>query len=132
MVVLFSLASQNARTYRHAPPLSRSNVLRFLLLALLAPAAHGNAAQPPDDPRSIVRAAIRSIEGDSATRVEARWRNRVNRNPADRAALLGLATLARLRYDYPSSESMYRRLIAGAPDGYAVYAHLGLAEGDET
>src|SRR5678815_3126615 len=27
---------------------------------------------------------------------------------------------------------MYRRLIAGASDSYAVYARLGLADGDET
>jgi len=45
--------------------------------------------------------------------------------------VLGLATLARLRYDYPTSERLYRGLIAGAQDGYAAYAHLGLADGNE-
>ena len=108
-------------------------MLRFLIVVALLPAAPKlTAAQAGDDPRSIVRAATRAIEGDTAKRVEPRWRERVNRKPNDRPALLGLATLARLRYDYPSSEAMYRRLIAGGTDSYAVYAHLGLADGDET
>ena len=106
-------------------------MLRLLLIAL-ALAAQRNGVPAGDDPRSIVRAATRAIEGDSAARLESRWRARVNRRPDDRPALLGIATLARLRYDYPSSETMYRRLIAGALDGYTVYARLGLAEGDET
>src|SRR3954469_24867621 len=90
-----------------------SNVLRFLLPPVLALAAAGQrgSAQAGDDPRSIVRAAARAIEGDSAVRLEARWRQRVGRKPGDRAAVLGLATLARLRYDYPSAESTYRGLI---------------------
>jgi CHAT domain-containing protein/tetratricopeptide (TPR) repeat protein len=45
--------------------------------------------------------------------------------------MLGLATLARHRYDYVSAERTYLRLVAGRTDGYAVYAHLGLAEGYE-
>jgi CHAT domain-containing protein/tetratricopeptide (TPR) repeat protein len=107
-------------------------VLRFLLCFAFAATAQRNAAQAGDDPRAIVRAATRAIQGDSVPRLEARWRQRVARRAGDRAAVLGLATLARLRYDYPSSERMYRGLIAGASDGYAVYARLGLADGDET
>jgi tetratricopeptide (TPR) repeat protein len=130
MVGSFSLASRSVASYRPAP-LSGSNVLRFFFLLALAPVAQRNSAQAGDDPRSIVRAATRAIEADSAVRLEARWRARVSRRANDRAAVLGLATLARLRYDYPSSESMYRGLIAGPSDGYAAYAHLGLADGDE-
>jgi CHAT domain-containing protein/tetratricopeptide (TPR) repeat protein len=107
-------------------------VLRFLLLVALAPLAQRSAAQTADDPRSIVRAATRAIEGDTAKRVEARWRQRIDRTAGDRPALLGLATLAQHRYDYPLSESLYRRLIAGASDRYSVYAHLGLADAGET
>ena len=106
-------------------------MLRFLLLVALAPGAQHNAAQAGDDPRAIVRAATRATQGDSAARLEARWRARVRRTASDRPAVLGLATLARLRYDYASSEGMYRRLIAGANDGYAVYAYLGMADADE-
>ena len=110
------------------------DVLRSLFVFMLGTAVYHIAAQspPPEDPRSVVRVATRAVEGDSASRVEARWRARVTRRANDRPALLGLATLARLRYDYPTSESTYRRLIAGATDGYAVYAQLGLADGDET
>src|SRR5688572_29086578 len=52
------------------------------------------------------------------------------RDPADRALLLGFATAARLRYNYPAAESVYRSLLL-TRDRYAVYAHLGLAEGFE-
>ena len=92
------------------------------------------AAQPApnaDDPRSVVRAAARAVEADTGARLDARLSARVARNPNDRAALLGLATLARLRYDYPAAESNYRRLLTRPDDRYAVYAHLGLAEGFE-
>ena len=130
----FSLASPGVPSYRVGPPPRlRPHVLRSLLLFALA-TAHRQPVQPGDDPppRSIVRAATRAVEGDSAARVESRWRARLTRNAGDRAAQLGLATLARLRYDYPASESTYRQLITGIPDRYAVYALLGLADGDET
>jgi CHAT domain-containing protein/tetratricopeptide (TPR) repeat protein len=104
-------------------------VLRFLVFLALA---HRTPSQAADDPRAIVRAATRAIEADSAARVEIRWRERINRSAGDRAALLGLATVTRLRYDYPTAEGMYRRLITGAADGFAVYARLGLADGYET
>ena len=126
--VLTCLAKRRVLSSRTTPWLK---VLRFLLLFALAAARQGNAAQAGDDPRSVVRVATRAIEGDSAVRLESRWNARVGRRAGDRAAVLGLATLARLRYDYPLSERMYRGLVAGASDGYAVYAHLGLADGDE-
>jgi tetratricopeptide (TPR) repeat protein len=107
-------------------------VLRSLLIFLLGTAGQPGAAQRADDPRSIVRGAVRAIEADSAARLESRWRARVNRDASDRGALLGLATLARLRYDYPSSEAMYRRIASGRSDGFAVYAHLGLVDGYES
>jgi len=107
-------------------------VLRFFLVLALGTATQRGSAQGADEPRTIVRTATRAIQGDSAARLESRWRARVNRNANDRPALLGIATLARLRYDYPASESTYRRLINGAPDRYTVYAQLGLADGDET
>jgi len=107
-------------------------VLRFLFLVALATVAQRSVAQRGDDPRSIVGAATRAVEGASAKRLGARWSDRLKRNANDRPALLGLATLAGLRYDYPSSENLYRRLIAGTPDSYSVYAQLGLADNDET
>ena len=105
------------------------------MLSLLGPIALviaiAQATPNAEDPRTVVRAAARAVAGDSAPRLEVRLRTRVGRNPDDRAALLGLATLARLRYDYPAAESTYRRLFTQPDDRYSMYAHLGLAEGFE-
>ena len=105
------------------------------MLGLLGPlvlaAAVAQAAPDTEHPRAAVRAAALAVQGDSAARVDARLRARVARTPNDRAALLGLATLARLRYDYPAAESTYRRLLIQPDDRYAAYARLGLAEGFE-
>ncbi|AHG89718.1 CHAT domain protein [Gemmatirosa kalamazoonensis] len=102
-------------------------MLALLVCLLLAP----SAAPAGEPPRAVVRAATRAVEGDSATRLGAQWSARVARDSGDRAAVLGVATLARLRYDYPTSERLYRRLDAGPADGYALYARLGLGEGLE-
>ena len=80
----------------------------------------------------MVRSATLAVEGDSSARMQARLDRRVSRHPGDRAALLGLATLARLRYDYPAAERFYRRLIEGPRDRFTAYAHLGRAEGLES
>ena len=105
-------------------------MLRWLVpVALVMP-----QAGPPsraEDPREIVWIATRAVEGDSAARAGSRWSRRIARDSTDRAARLGLATLARLRYDYPAAERAYRGLIAGRRDRFAMYAHLGLAEGFE-
>ena len=102
------------------------------LVALLAIAVGAAQVSPDGDaPRGIVRAAARAVEADSEPRLRARLSARVARHPNDRAALLGLATLARLRYDYPAAESTYRRLFVQPDDRYSMYAHLGLAEAFE-
>lgn len=105
---------------------------RLLVSIVLAMAGLHVTAPAADAPRSVVRDATRAVEGDSAPRLGARWNARIRRDPADRAALLGLATLARLRYDYPAAESTYRRLLTGPHDDYAVYAWLGLGDGYES
>lgn len=104
-------------------------MLRSLLpLALVITAVHTLTAA--EDPRAVVRAATRAVEVDSAAQLERRLTARAARDSNDRAALLGLATLARLRYEYPAAERTYRRLF-GAGDRFAVYAHLGMADGLE-
>lgn len=81
-----------------------------------------------DDPRVIVRNGLRAVEGDSVTAVRARWEARLRKDSTDRAALLGLATLARLTYDYPTAERLYRSLVATARlDRYVTFARLGMA-----
>ncbi len=108
-----------------------------LAILLAAPGAFSSLQSPSssrsEDPRAVVRQAALAAEGDSAPRVGARWTRRLGRDSADRAAALGLATLARLTYDYPTAERLYTRLIAAgsAPDRITVYARLGLAEAFE-
>src|SRR4029453_18060683 len=76
------------------------------VLALLGPVALAvtvaQATPSAEDPRAVVRVAARAVEGDMTPRLDARVRARVARTPTDRAAPLGLATLARLRYDSPA------------------------------
>src|SRR5919199_2407 len=112
-------------------------LLLLLALSLTASVPVAAAAGPRDDPRAVVREATRAVEGDSAARVRARWEGRLERDSSDRAALLGLASIARLTYDYPTAERLYRPLFATRPqagtrphpDRVAVYARLGLAQG---
>ena len=58
------------------------------------------AAQPraAEDPRAIVRQATRAVEGDSVASVRARWAARLRQDSADRAAVLGVATLGLLPF----------------------------------
>ena len=46
--------------------------------------------QSPEDPRTVVRSALRSVEGDSAPALRARWMARLQADPSDRLAILGL------------------------------------------
>jgi tetratricopeptide (TPR) repeat protein len=80
--------------------------------------------------RAVVGQAIHAVEGDTIAAVASRWSARLQRDSTDRAAGLGLATLARLTYDYPTSERLYDRLFRADspdPDSYAAYSRLGRA-----
>ena len=59
-------------------------------------------------PRELVSAALRATEQGQADSLSRQWELRVSRDSSDRTALLGLATLARLRYDYGTAERLYR------------------------
>ena len=83
-------------------------------------------------PREIVSEATRAIEHDSAGYLAERLEARLGRDSSDRTALLGLATLARLRYDYAAADRLYRQIIghdSTAPDRLSAHARLGLAQG---
>ncbi|HET8650745.1 MAG TPA: CHAT domain-containing protein, partial [Gemmatimonadales bacterium] len=83
-----------------------------------------------DEPRSVVQTALAAVEGDSAAPVAARWEARLRQHPDDRAAQLGLATLARYQYRYDEADRRYRALDSlSPPDPFAVYARLGLGAG---
>jgi CHAT domain-containing protein len=104
----------------------------FLAAVILAfPAL---VAQAPDDPPAIVHEATLAVEGDSVVAPRTRWLARRSTDSLDPAARLGLATLARLTYDYPAAERLYGSLIASdstQPDRFAAYARLGRAWGLE-
>jgi CHAT domain-containing protein/tetratricopeptide (TPR) repeat protein len=87
------------------------------------------AAGAEADPRTVVREATRAVENDGAAELRERWQARLAADSTDRGALLGLATLARLTYDYPTAEALYRGLSdpKSPADGVAIYARLGQA-----
>jgi hypothetical protein len=104
-------------------------LLCILAVAQLLPATAAPATAS-DDPRTVVREATRAVENDRAAELRARWQARLEHDSTDRGALLGLATLARLTYDYPDAEARYRRLsdpASGPADGFSTYARLGQA-----
>jgi CHAT domain-containing protein/tetratricopeptide (TPR) repeat protein len=95
------------------------------------------AATSPDttqsvSPAQVVLAAVRAIDGDSSGPLASRWQQQLARDSSNSAALLGLATLARLRYDYPRAEQLYQQLLqpsAQRSNRIRAYAALGLAQG---
>lgn len=106
----------------------------LVALSALVQAPTRPSLPPAEEPRAIVRHAAAAVRGDSAAAPRARWQARLARDSTERAATLGLATLARLTYDYPAAERLYRRLASvrpGGSDRFAVYARLGLAQGFE-
>ncbi|HKU60501.1 MAG TPA: CHAT domain-containing protein [Gemmatimonadales bacterium] len=110
----------------------RLSMVTFCLAALAVRTTDGGRA-PPDDPRALVRSAAAAVRSDSVAVYRDRWRRRLAADTTDRAAVLGLATLARLTYDYPEANRLYRAMVsADSPsDRYAVYAWLGWGQGYE-
>lgn len=108
-------------------------ILLVFSLVLLPQALQPDPAQAlAEDPHAIVRAATRAVERDSAGRLAALWKARIQHHAGDRSAALGLATIARLTYDYPTAEKHYRRLSrtdSTSLDRHAMYARLGFAQG---
>lgn len=105
--------------------------LRLLsgLAVLAALSSPGTARQAELDPERVVRTAERALQDDSLERVSARWRAALERDATDRAAELGLATIARQTYDFERAERLLSGLLARAgdrPDGWTVRARLGL------
>ena len=102
--------------------------------------AHGRSAQvaapqpvaqpAAANPDAVVREATRAVEAGSAAQARARYADRLRRSAADRDAILGLATVARLTYEFDEADGLYRRLTAGVPpsDPHAIRARLGLAQ----
>src|SRR5262245_55521383 len=124
------LVRASRQPYRkHDSPSANSMFLAAFILA-----SPTFVAQTADDPPAIVHEAMLAVEGDSVAAPRSRWIARRATDSLDRAARLGLATLARLTYDYPAAERLYASLTASdstQPDRFAAYARLGRAWGLE-
>jgi tetratricopeptide (TPR) repeat protein len=84
--------------------------------------------------RRIVREATSAVEADSVRPVRARWEQQLAKS-GERAAILGLATLDRLTYNYPGADRRYRALLPGSAepaDPIGVHAALGMGQGHLT
>ena len=87
------------------------------------------AQQSTPGPRDVVQSAERSVQDDSVAAVRARWTEALRRDSTDRAAALGLASLARLTYDFATAERLLNGMLAragGTVDPWTVQATIGL------
>ena len=83
-----------------------------------------------DRPGDVVRQATHSVEVDSAGAGIVRWRASLAPDSSNAAALLGLATIARLTYDDSGGDRLYAMVAARSParSPYVAWAALGRAE----
>ena len=105
-------------------PVRQSSLAHALLTLALT------AGQAPEPPRQVMRHARAAVEGDSVPAARAGWSERLSRDSSDRAAILGLATMARLTADDSTARPLYQLLLRVVPardDEYGVYGRLGLA-----
>jgi hypothetical protein len=72
------------------------------------------AQQTTPGPRDVVQSAERSVQDDSVAAVRARWTEALRRDSTDRAAAPGLASLARLTYDFATAERLLNDMLARA------------------
>jgi CHAT domain-containing protein/tetratricopeptide (TPR) repeat protein len=87
-------------------------------------------AKTVSDAAAVVREAAQAIPRGTERRLETAWLASVRRDPADRRALLGLATIARLTYQYDRADSLYLLVLArgpASPNSYSATARLGMA-----
>lgn len=101
----------------------------FLAGAALAALTSPVAAIQGGGARGVVQTAERALADDSATVVTARWLEAIRRDSNDRVAALGLASLARLTYDFAAAGRLFAGMLAGSgptPDEWSVQARLGL------
>ena len=101
------------------------------LIATLLLAAASPQRPASEVARAVVLAAERAVEGGGVTAALSQWSARLARDGGDRAAILALATLARLTYDDSTAERLYTRLHATDPqpaDAVSAWAHIGHAQ----
>ena len=108
-------------------------ILLLVVVLLFLTASRRQDTEPA--PRAVVEAATAAVRDSSDARLRSQWQAALNRPAVRREALLGLATIERLTFEYDSAERHYRQLFAprGAPrDGYDIQARIGLGLARET
>jgi tetratricopeptide (TPR) repeat protein len=93
-----------------------------LLVALVAAPVH-RAAE--GDPRTVVDSATAAVRAGTDARLRSAWRGASTGADTARDAILGLATIERLTYDYDGAARHYQQLFV--PAGTAVNRHDMLA-----
>lgn len=99
-------------------------------IVILSAVTAQRPASLPDQPGAVVRAAERAIATGRAAAVRQEWITRLRREPGNRLARLGVATFARLAYDYPAADSFAQPLIARPgtrPDAISAWARIETA-----
>ncbi|MCU0621796.1 MAG: hypothetical protein MUC69_09855, partial [Gemmatimonadales bacterium] len=103
-------------------------VLPFCALAWL-----GLVAAPPNDAatlRDVEREADRAVQAGTHLTLRRRWERALAGDPANLPAMLGLATIARLTYDFPTAHQLYERLLTPSDSlrPGMLYGELGRAQ----
>ena len=108
-------------------------VLLLIPLVVLLSASRRQGAE--GDPRAVVEAATTAVHDSTDAKLRAQWQAALGRPAAKREALLGLATIDRLTFDYESARAHYQQLFVPDParrDGYDIQARIGLGMALET
>ncbi|HET9004129.1 MAG TPA: hypothetical protein VFN39_09060, partial [Gemmatimonadaceae bacterium] len=103
----------------------------WLACAAFAALATPAVAQSTETPESILHQAIAAVERDGGAVLAPVWRARAGRDPRDRAAIFGLAELARRTSDVDGARRLYASLFAPdarSSDAWSTYARLELAQ----
>ena len=104
----------------------------LVLPALVGIIASAASQQPslPRTPEAVIQAAEQAVTARRAASVRQDWLGRLRRDPSNRLARLGIASFARLAYDYAAADSFVAPLLArpgSRPDSVAAWARIEAA-----
>ena len=108
---------------------SRRALVAPALLALIA-SAQAQQSSLPRTPQGVIIAAERAFAARRAAAVRQEWLARFRRDPSNKLARLGIASFARLAYDYAAADSLIAPLLARPgtrPDSVAAWARIEAA-----
>jgi CHAT domain-containing protein len=114
---------------------SRRALVAPALVGLIA-GASSQQSSLPRSPQAVILAAEQAVTARRAAVVRQDWLARLRRDPGNRLARLGVASFARLAYDYAAADSLIAPLLArpgSRPDSIAAWARIetAIATGQE-